>query len=356
MFRNYKYDPKDPSDKHSFEIHNLDLAFVNGFRRVILAEIPIPGIIGEDHPTVDILVNTGPLHNEILSHRIGLIPICLNENDIESYEDNSITLELNITNTDTKMLNVSSGNIIVKKNDKVLNAKETENIFPYNNVSKSHILITRLRTNEQLYFTASVVKKTAKFNASFSPVSLCNHYFIQDKTIADKKDNILDKERSFYTNKYGDPNAFMFEIEPIHHLLTPKYLINKSIDIIITKLNNLRDNINNNLIKNEKFNNLHNTVEFSIDDEDDTLGNIIQSFIHNKFIREKNTILNNISCSYIGYICPHPLKSLLLIRITLPDITDISTFIQFLDYNCKNISDYLNDIKVEWNNFIINNK
>ena len=97
-FQKYNYDK--PSDCHSFEINNVDLAIVNGIRRVILTDIPIPGIIGEklnnDDPTVDIIINNGALHNEIIIHRIGLIPICLKEEEIDNYEDNSIQIELNV--------------------------------------------------------------------------------------------------------------------------------------------------------------------------------------------------------------------------------------------------------------------
>ena len=53
MFKNYYYDIKDPSDKHSFEVYDVDLAIINGIRRIILTDIPIPGIIGEEEPTVE---------------------------------------------------------------------------------------------------------------------------------------------------------------------------------------------------------------------------------------------------------------------------------------------------------------
>ena len=90
-FENHSYDV--PSDSHSFQINNIDLAIINGVRRVILTDIPVPGIIGEkldnDDPSVDIIINNGALHNEIIIHRIGLIPICLKEEEIDNYEDNS---------------------------------------------------------------------------------------------------------------------------------------------------------------------------------------------------------------------------------------------------------------------------
>jgi len=357
MFKNYKFDPKDPSDKHTFEIHNIDISIINGIRRIILTDIPNVGIIGEEDTTVEIIKNDGPLHNEIISHRIGLLPICLNAKDIEEYEDNSIELELNLINQKNELLNVTTGHFKGKKNGKDLTEKELNIMFPVNPITKSHILITRLRTNEQLHFKAKVVKKTARYNAAFSPVSLSGFFYLQDPILSDKKDNILDKERSYYVNKYGEANAVQFELEPINKLLGPKYLINKSLDIIIEKLNILINNIlDENIGKNgiifNKYQDLENTYEFSIENEDDTLGNIIQSYVHSRYVREGNTTFDNIKCSYAGYICPHPLKTELLLRFTLDNQNEPLKFIKFLENNCKDIINELEKIKINWNKFV----
>jgi len=47
MFYNYKFDSADPSNNHSFDIHDIDLAIVNGMRRIIMTDIPNLGAIGE---------------------------------------------------------------------------------------------------------------------------------------------------------------------------------------------------------------------------------------------------------------------------------------------------------------------
>ena len=205
-FQNYNYD--EPSGCSSFEINNIDLAIINGIRRVILTDIPITGIIGEklenDEPSVDIVVNNGALHNEIIIHRIGLIPICLKEDEIDNYKDNSIHIELDVKNTTNKTLDVLTSDITATRNSVNIDKKELTDIFPANKISGDHILITRLRTGEHLHFKAKVVKRTGRDNASFNPVSLSNFSYIQDPKEAEKKNNILDKERSYYKNKYGD--------------------------------------------------------------------------------------------------------------------------------------------------------
>ena len=358
MFRNYKFDKNDPSEKHSFEIYDVDISIINGIRRTILTDIPIPGIIGEDKTTVDIIKNTGPLHNEIMSHRIGLLPICLNEDEIESYNDNDIEIELNIVNNGNNILSVTSNDITVKKFHKVLNKKEIENIFPANIVTKSHILLTRLRSDEQLHFKANVVKKTARYNSAFCPVSLSNFFYMEDPEKASKKDNVLDKERSYYTNKYGEANIIQFELESINPHIGAKYLVSKAIKIIIDKFHDIVNNLlkeDYGNIKINKFQDLNNTYDITIQNEDDTVGNIIQSYIYNRYVRENNEILDGIHCSYIGYICPHPLKYELVIRITLEEQNMQNIFIQFLKTNCLIIINELININKEWNKFM-NNK
>tara|TARA_B000000437_G_scaffold210980_1_gene181404 strand:+ start:4285 stop:5349 length:1065 start_codon:yes stop_codon:yes gene_type:complete len=351
MFNNYKFDDKDPTGRHSFEIYDIDLAIVNSIRRSILSDIEIPGIIGEEEPTVQIIKSNGPLHNEILIHRIGLIPICLKESEIDNYIDNSIELELNIENNTLNTINVTTEHITGKRNDIDITQKELNEIFYKNIVSNDNILITRLRPNEYLHFKAKVVKKNGKYNASFNPVSLANFSFIIDKSKINKDTNILDKERSYFTNKEGDPNAILFEIEPVNKYLKPKYLINKAIESLINKLNKLISDIKSDNVLIEKYNDLESTYEFTIENEDDTLGNLIQSFIHDKFVRKKEKIQDNVECLYCGYICVHPLKNLLKIRLTLNQ-TIPNKFNEFLEYNCFSIIDNLQNIKNDWNIFM----
>ena len=160
MFKNYLFDPNNPTNRYTFEIYDIDVSIINSIRRILLSEINIPGIIGENNDaTVEIIKSNGPLHDEFLMHRIGLIPISLKESEIDNYEDNSITLELNIENTTVNTINVTSENITAKRNEIDINKKELSEIFYPNMISKDHILITRLRNGEYLHFKANVVKR-----------------------------------------------------------------------------------------------------------------------------------------------------------------------------------------------------
>lgn len=346
MFNNYNYDKI--ADRHSFIINNIDLGIINSIRRVILSEIPVIGFYGEEHPTIEILYNNTPLHNELMIHRIGLIPLHIKESITENYEDDNYTFELIKENPNNEILNVTTADFTGTYKDKKLTNTELKEIFPANSITKNNILITRLRFNEKLHFKANAIKRTAKMNASFSPVSLSNLFFEIDTNEANKTDNILDKERNYYKDKYGEPSKINFQIETINGL-TYKYLFKKAIEILIEKLENLIIKLDNKEIEIEQIPNIENSYNFKIDDEDDTLGNLIQSLLHNKYIRE-NSKFKDLTCDYVGYICPHPLIKQLLIRFTL-STTNIDLFYDFFSQNCREIIKIMNNIKDEWIKF-----
>ena len=344
MFLNYNYN--DIAERHSFTINDIDLGIINSIRRIILSEIPVIGFYGEDEPTIEMIINNGPLHNEFMIHRIGLIPLHISEEITEEYEDGDYKFELNVENKGNETINITTENFTGTYKDRNLTKEEIKKIFPANKISKSRILITRLRHKEHIHFKAIAIKRTGKLNASFSPVSLSNFYFIENEK--EFKDNILDKQRNYIKNEYGDPNSIEFQIEPANGL-SYRYLFAKSIDIIINKLETIIEKLGNKEIPIEPVDNCENSFNFKIDNEDDTLGNLIQSLLHNKYVRE-NKKYREFDCSYVGYICPHPLISQLIVRFSLS--TDlIEVYEQFFIDNCKEIIKIMEDLKIEWNSF-----
>lgn len=343
MFSDYNYNKY--ADRHSFTLTDVDLGIVNAIRRIILAEIPVVGFYGEEEPTIEIIFNNGPLHNEFMIHRIGLIPLHISEDITENYEDNDYEFELNVENKGTDIINITTGEFTGTYKGNQLTKAELDVIFPTNKTTKSKILITRLRGGEHVHIKAKAIKRTGKLNASFSPVSLANFYYIEDKTEAAKHSNILDKQRSYYKNVYGDPTQINFQIESINNL-SYKYLFNKAINIIIEKLESLIEKLLSREIPIEQVGELENSFNFTIENEDDTLGNLIQSIIHSKYIRAKN----NNECLYVGYICPHPLINRLIVRFTL-NTTNQEQFYKFFIDNCKEIIKIMEITKGEWQKF-----
>lgn len=351
MFRNYSHDKKDPAQCHSFEMHGADLSVVNGIRRTILTDIEVVGFSGEDEPSLEIITNTGRLHNEIMQHRFGLIPFHLGEIETDSFIDGQYTIELKCLNNTEEMVNVTSHDIHVFNDEKRLPDVEAHRLFPVDMVSRQPILITRLRPGETLHVKGNAVKKTARFHAGFSPVSLCTFSFMRDEHEAAKKDNILDKERAYLRNQYGDPVACKFEIEP-KLALSPRYLVSKSLEILINKLTTIQHELyadeSEKLIVEAGDTGGYN---FTIHNEDDTIGNMIQSYMHVHHIREEKQAPSGSKVTYVGYYCPHPLDSTVVINVRLSPDANKKEYLDVMAATTRAMISQLQDIMNMWLQF-----
>ena len=352
MFHNMKH-AVGPMKRTSFEIHDVDLAVVNGIRRVILTNIPVVGFVGEGNdPSFEVLQNDGPLHNEIILHRLGNIPIHMSEEETEAFgitadlDDTNYIYELNVTNTGDSMLNVTTKDMQVLRNDKTpVNIKIRDRLFPANPHTKDHVLITRLRPTEKLHIKGEATKGTAAQHAGFCPVSLCTFMFIGDN-MASAALGVLDRERAYDKNEYGEPKKILMSIET-ECALSPIYLVDKALNIIIS---DIRDWMSSeaSAIPDRK----NNGMEFTIEDADDTVGNILQSQMHNHYIREKQSTAQNHTVTYVGYYAPHPLETRVVVKICIEDHDNIpdTEYIDVMRDSCSRIVAYLERIKAEWNN------
>ena len=183
MFRNLEYIPKDPAHRFRFETYDIDLSILNAFRRIILTNIPVIGFDGEDNPSLEVLVNTGPLHNEYILQRFGCIPIHFNETDIDTFNSDDYIFELNVKNDDSTMLNVTTHDFTIIKKETPLSHKEVTKLFPVDSISNDPILITRLRQGEHLHIKGKAVKKTAYEHGGLVP-ALATLRFNQDLSIS----------------------------------------------------------------------------------------------------------------------------------------------------------------------------
>lgn len=305
------------TQRYSFDVKGIDLSIINGLRRTILTDIPSVGIVFEGEPSMSIETNTGPLHNEILTHRMSMLPVYMSEEELEAYEDNSLTFELNKVNRTDYMLNVTTHDMRLMKNNEELSPDAIKKYFPVNDWSKAPILITRLRPKERIHMYGSFVKSTARENAGFSPVSLCtfvphlNHDKIQQENIQ----SVLQKERTFVQNDFGDPVSWTFEIEP-ETGLDVGYLVSKAFSILQSKVEKAIETLSTEALSFEKKD-IDGTYEYMFENEDDTLGNMIQSYMHNTYYRTQAILQQNYRLNYVGYYCPHPLDPKVNVRLTV---------------------------------------
>ena len=64
-----------------FEISGIDVSLANALRRIMIAEVPTVAI-----ESVYMWNNTSVMHDEVLSHRLGLIPIMVDPRAFEDFE------------------------------------------------------------------------------------------------------------------------------------------------------------------------------------------------------------------------------------------------------------------------------
>ena len=321
-----------------FEIHNIDTSIVNGLRRILISDIPIVAFY--DHHkngTIEILENTGALNNDEISHRISMIPIHLRESELDDFQNGVSSFEILIEAD--KEQDITTDDIVVRMNDKNV---RTLDYFPHNVITNAPELITRLRRNEKLKIKATGMKGTARIHTCFSIVSAPAYYFKENEN--SKKTGILEKQRDC------DENIKMFHFELLNNNISHKYVFGKSIDVLISKIVDFSKEIeahDSGIVSLEKYN--ENSYDFVIKDENDTLGNIIQSYIYDNYVIKKKERWS-MECIYIGYACLHPINKVLNIRMTIKDNSNVKDFKNYMYNVCNEILEtVLYPMKEEWN-------
>lgn len=363
-----------------FNVTNIDVSILNSIRRVILSEIENvafeyePYNIG-DEQLIKITKNTCPLHNEFLQQRLSMIPINFSANEIINFDQSKYKFVISKKNKSNEMLNVTTKDI------EIYNEKGTKydnnfisRLFPEDQYTKDHILITKLKPNlininegDEFNVEMYATKNIAKNYAGFGVVSKCVYYneiddeqankILSKKIEEFKKENEgftsedienlkidfnnLDRQRYFCKNEFDEPNKFVFTIES-ECALAPNYLFYKAILILINKIENLIIKITNENISFVKVKNSDNLYNLTIQNEKDTLGNLLQSLLYNKFIREgKKKDIN-----YIGYQSPHPLENHMIIKVQFTNKdADIKKI--FID-GLQDIQNYLKQLNDSW--------
>lgn len=347
MFSDFKIDRLN--NRLQFKIKGLDVSLVNGIRRILISDIPTLAFIGEGpEQSIKFITNNTPLNNEIMANRICLIPLHLSNEETEGFdeENDTIKCELEIENTTNDMINIHSTDIVIFKNDTKMKPSDVARIFPKNQISKEGILITRLRKNEKLHFEAFVKKRTSRQHVAFSPVAGCTYYFDYDQK---KGGDILDNQRDYKKNADGSPEACIFSFEIINGL-SHRYLVAKAIKVLIKKLDDIRSALEN--IEQDKISSMKmissDCCEFVFVSEDDTLGNMLQSYIHDTYVATNKATFTGKRCTYVGYVCPHPLQDIMTLRVTLEDQKDIQPFKTFVSAVCDSLQEVLNNMLNEW--------
>uniref|UniRef100_A0A674CH80 DNA-directed RNA polymerases I and III subunit RPAC1 n=1 Tax=Salmo trutta TaxID=8032 RepID=A0A674CH80_SALTR len=179
-----------------FDMVGIDAAIANAFRRILLAEVPTMAV-----EKVLIYNNTSIIQDEILAHRLGLIPIKAdprlfeyrNAGDEEGTEIDTIQLQLKIKCTRNPRATKDSADprelylnhMVYSKDMKWAPIGNQADVFADANIGPVHgdILLAQLRPGQELDIVMHCVKGIGQDHAKFSPVATASYRLLPEITL-----------------------------------------------------------------------------------------------------------------------------------------------------------------------------
>lgn len=183
-------------DRIKFEIIGIDASVANALRRILLSEVPTMAI-----ETVFFIQNTSIMQDEVLSHRLGLVPLMVDPDLFEDVgedvtEVNTLVFSLNVMcrakpGTNPGHIDPDYSELIhgrVLSGDLVWKPQGVqEQRFQGNPPRPIHddIVITKLRPGQQITLEAHAVRGIGKDHAKFSPVCTAFYRLMPEVTLVE---------------------------------------------------------------------------------------------------------------------------------------------------------------------------
>ncbi|CAH1792168.1 unnamed protein product, partial [Owenia fusiformis] len=180
-------------EQMEFDMIGVDAAIANAFRRILLSEVPTMAI-----EKVSVYNNTSIIQDEVLAHRLGLIPIFADprlfeyraEGDTDGSADDTIEFQLKVKCTwNLSASKDSTDPDELYKDHKVYTShmkwipigQQTE-MFKEGDIKPvlDDILIAKLRPGQELDLRLHCVKGIGKDHSKFSPVATASYRLLPD--------------------------------------------------------------------------------------------------------------------------------------------------------------------------------
>lgn len=190
-----------------FDMVGVDAAIANALRRILLAEVPTMAI-----EKVFIYNNTSIIQDEVLAHRLGLIPIFADprefdfrsEGDEEAKDNTTLQFDLKVK----CIKNKGAPKNATDPDELFIHSKVTTELMkwvPIGNQARKYdlqdirpvecnILIAKLRPGQEIDLKMDAVKGIGKDHAKFSPVATASYRLLPEITIIKPcEDKLADK-------------------------------------------------------------------------------------------------------------------------------------------------------------------
>ena len=397
----------------SFLLEHTDVTIANTIRRAIETLTPSVGFRTEPEGSseVEILVNTTPLVNDMISQRIGMTPV---RADPLTFEPSLYTFVLDMENTGTKEMPVHASDFKVFRRDPDHPLEEpvqvpTEEFFPPDPITGDTVLLTILRpqwnpmapTKERLSLRAKASISTGAENMRYSPISQVSYFYTLDPTpekiqevkerwlsnnkkictrdslkdeaaiVAAKEARIqiweeleegkrasleaefrtMEIQRCYLKDERGDPYSYSFTVESVG--VQPVGLIVKlglaACEQLVAKYADLDQHLPSN-VRIQQGDSLFPTIDVIFQYEGHTLGNLLETYLCKNCIEREGA---EIPLNYVAYKVPHPLKAEMVVRIGPSDaVTDLEPQIQTVRLAiatvCRELKAFFRSLQVQW--------
>ena len=332
-------------DSIGFTLSGVNVSLSNAIRRTLLSDIPM--VIFRTTPNeqnkCNIISNTSRLNNEIIKQRLSCIPIHIK--NVDDFPIKNYIMEVNIENNTDNIIYVTTENFTIKDliSGNYLPQDKVREVFPADDSSGYFIDFVRLRPRisdeipgEKLHLTCEFDIGSASEDGMFNAVSTCSYGFTIDTALQDaelakrlqtwKDEGKDEKQLNFEADnwkllegkRYFKKDSFDFVVQSVG-VYTNEELLNAACKIIIQRLTELDTIIEKDELEiNNSDNTLANCFDIILENEDYTIGKIIEYCLYTKFY-------NTNSLTFCGFKKLHPHDTFSIIRVAYTDPVEKST-------------------------------
>tara|TARA_B100001063_G_scaffold52620_1_gene46545 strand:- start:2328 stop:3488 length:1161 start_codon:yes stop_codon:yes gene_type:complete len=337
----------------SFTLENANVSVANALRRTILSDVnTVVMDTSLDAKHINIIKNTTRFNNEILKQRLSCIPVHIKDHDVIE----NLIVEINEVNDTDSIVYITTKDFKIKniETDTYLDDEATRDIFPPDPLTGGHILFARLRPKisndipgQELQLECKLSVSNASHNGMYNVVSTCAYENTPDKVEQNTQWQVVEQEleEKGYSKKDVDDfeknwkllrakrfyldKSFDFKIQTIG-VYTNMELIHLAIDVIVHKLNKINEICQNDkLILNKTKTTMRNSVDVLLENEDYTIGKVIEYILHDEYYRSEDRVL-----AYVGFIKMHPHDTDSIIRMSFNEEK------KFTDENIRSVISY----------------
>jgi len=326
---------------------------------------------------VVVKVNDTPMTNEMLAHRIGLLPIHVELPLL--FKAQNYIFTLNAEAEKDSIRDVTCKDFIIEEpagegKDPILH--EWDTFFPPHPITRDTYLIATLPPGDaKIQLTAIPSVGTGRENARFQPTSQCSYtytlnpdpearkaHFMTWMRDAKKQDlaSLEEGKRKMYEREFNtmeiakvylkdaksEPYSYDFVVESVGPLKIP-YMVRRACDVgesMMGKYVNVEaDEPSDDFIVVPSESRVIG-FDFLLKGHDHTFGNMIQTFLeqnHMDVVEGSDLV----KISYVGYAVPHPLRDELVVRI---GVTSRALALKAFAQACKGCVKIFQALRAAW--------